>query len=134
MSQVALLLGLYFKLRKYNLPYPEAVFDGGFFRQVAFHGNHQIMRQKIQMCSFSGPKTFLWVDQGDIPRNSRPHNNTQVFQSASPKGYSEEVFLKPPILGLVLRSLFQDLHSKHRCPGSACWSASREDNRYKSEL
>jgi len=25
--------GLYFKLRKYNLPYPEAVFDGGFFRQ-----------------------------------------------------------------------------------------------------
>ena len=26
--------GLYFKLRKYNLPYPEAVFDGGYFRQV----------------------------------------------------------------------------------------------------
>jgi len=25
--------GLYFKLRKYNLPYPEAVFDGGYFRQ-----------------------------------------------------------------------------------------------------
>ena len=28
--------GLYFKLRKYNLPYPEAVFDGGYFRQVEF--------------------------------------------------------------------------------------------------
>ena len=40
MLQVAPLLGLYFKLRKYNLPYPEAVFDGGYFRQVAFHGNH----------------------------------------------------------------------------------------------
>ena len=26
--------GLYFKLRKYNLPYPEAVFDGNYFRQV----------------------------------------------------------------------------------------------------
>ena len=25
--------GLYFKLRKYNLPYPEAVFDGGYFRR-----------------------------------------------------------------------------------------------------
>ena len=25
--------GLYFKLRKYNLPYPEAVFEGGYFRQ-----------------------------------------------------------------------------------------------------
>lgn len=25
--------GLYFKLRKYNLPYPEAVFDGNYFRQ-----------------------------------------------------------------------------------------------------
>ncbi len=25
--------GLYFKLRKYNLPYPEAIFDGGYFRQ-----------------------------------------------------------------------------------------------------
>lgn len=25
--------GLYFKLRKYNLPYPEAVFDGSYFRQ-----------------------------------------------------------------------------------------------------
>jgi len=24
--------GLYFKIRKYNLPYPEAVFDGGYFR------------------------------------------------------------------------------------------------------
>ena len=67
MLQVARLLGLYFKLRKYNLPYPEAVFDGGFFRQVDFHGNHQIKRQKNQMCFFSGPETFLWVDQGDIP-------------------------------------------------------------------
>ena len=25
--------GLYFKLRKYNLPYPEAVFEGSYFRQ-----------------------------------------------------------------------------------------------------
>lgn len=25
--------GLYFKLKKYNLPYPEAVFDGGYFKQ-----------------------------------------------------------------------------------------------------
>jgi NAD-dependent deacetylase sirtuin 2 len=25
--------GLYFKLQKYNLPYPEAVFDGGYFRK-----------------------------------------------------------------------------------------------------
>ncbi len=26
--------GLYFKLRKYNLPYPEAVFAGSYFRKV----------------------------------------------------------------------------------------------------
>jgi len=32
--------GLYFKLRKYNLPYPEAVFEGGYFRQnpLPFYG------------------------------------------------------------------------------------------------
>ena len=33
-------LGLYFKLRKYNLPYPEAVFEGGYFRKdpLPFYG------------------------------------------------------------------------------------------------
>ena len=31
------LSGLYFKLRKYNLPYAEAVFDGAYFRQVTLH-------------------------------------------------------------------------------------------------
>ena len=33
-------LGLYFKLRKYNLPYPEAVFEGGYFQQnpLPFYG------------------------------------------------------------------------------------------------
>ena len=33
-------VGLYFKLRKYNLPYPEAVFEGGYFRQnpLPFYG------------------------------------------------------------------------------------------------
>lgn len=32
--------GLYFKLRKYNLPYPEAVFDGSYFRKdpLPFYG------------------------------------------------------------------------------------------------
>ena len=32
--------GLYFKLRKYNLPYPEAVFEGGYFRSnpLPFYG------------------------------------------------------------------------------------------------
>ena len=32
--------GLYFKLRKYNLPYPEAVFEGSYFRQnpLPFYG------------------------------------------------------------------------------------------------
>ena len=28
-----ILSGLYFKLRKYNLPYPEAVFEGSYFRK-----------------------------------------------------------------------------------------------------
>ena len=33
-------LGLYFKLRKYNLPYPEAVFEGSYFRRdpLPFYG------------------------------------------------------------------------------------------------
>ena len=32
--------GLYFKLRKYNLPYPEAVFEGSYFRTnpLPFYG------------------------------------------------------------------------------------------------
>jgi hypothetical protein len=38
--------GLYFTLRKYNLPYPEAVFSGSYFKQVRvanFTAKHLIL-------------------------------------------------------------------------------------------
>ena len=71
--------GLYFKLRKYNLPYPEAVFDGGYFRQVEFlaakdlKGSYLLfmskLRNNVGISVFSmlvlspGPKTLLRADQ-----------------------------------------------------------------------
>ena len=65
--------GLYFKLRKYNLPYPEAVFDGNYFRQVKCFPAGTLNGSSVKLSTvetsvfwmsyFLGPKTFLWADQ-----------------------------------------------------------------------
>lgn len=65
------LSGLYFKLRKYNLPYPEAVFDGGYFRQVKCSApaelDNFISLERTAVFSIMfllpGPKTLLWAYQ-----------------------------------------------------------------------
>ena len=133
--------GLYFKLRKYNLPYPEAVFDGNYFRQVKYFPagslngssvkcstvetyvsvlNVSLLRTQDLSMGWSGFKIYklysngwlIWpIIQGNLSWDSLPHDNTQVLQSSPPEGFPEE-----------------DLHTEHWRPRSARRHSPRKDN------
>jgi len=64
--------GLYFKLRKYNLPYPEAVFDGGYFRQ--------------------NPRPFYGLVREIYPENLSPTTTHKFFTLLHKKGLLRRVY------------------------------------------
>jgi len=64
--------GLYFKLRKYNLPYPGAVLDGGYFRQ--------------------DPKPFYGLIREIFPETLSPTRTHKFFSLLHEKGYLKRVY------------------------------------------
>jgi len=64
--------GLYFKLRKYNLPYPEAVFEGRYFRQ--------------------DPKPFYGLVREIFPENISPTTTHQFFSLLHKKGLLRRIY------------------------------------------
>jgi len=64
--------GLYFKLRKYNLPYPEAVFEGGYFKQ--------------------DPKPFYGLVREIYPENLAPTTTHKFFTLLHQKGLLKRIY------------------------------------------
>jgi len=64
--------GLYFKLRKYNLPYPEAVFEGRYFRQ--------------------DPEPFYGLVREIFPQNISPTTTHQFFSLLHKKGLLRRIY------------------------------------------
>jgi len=64
--------GLYFKLRKYNLPYPEAVFDGGYFRK--------------------DPKPFYGLVREIYPETLAPTTTHKFFTLLHQKGILKRIY------------------------------------------
>jgi len=64
--------GLYFKLRKYNLPYPEAVFEGSYFRK--------------------DPKPFYGLVREIFPENISPTTTHKFFSLLHQKGILRRIY------------------------------------------
>lgn len=64
--------GLYFKLRKYNLPYPEAVFEGSYFRQ--------------------DPKPFYGLIREMFPEALAPTDTHKFFSLLHQKGLLRRIY------------------------------------------
>ena len=64
--------GLYFKLRKYDLPYPEAIFAGDFFRQ--------------------NPRPFYSLVREIYPQRLEPTDTHRMFKLLHDKGVLERVY------------------------------------------
>ena len=92
--------GLYFKLRQYNLPYAEAVFDGAYFKQVMCGGetlpDPLAPRTPGLSTASSGEAGARGggarvSPQADLPRDTLPHHHSQVLHPAPPARRAEEV-------------------------------------------
>lgn len=65
-------MGLYFKLKKYNLPYPEAIFEGSYFRR--------------------DPKPFYALVREIFPNELVPTPTHRFFALLHKKGYLRRVY------------------------------------------